>query len=145
MKANFALSSVPLAMEYVLQLEALAAELQLGMDAFGEDDVSGFEESIAKQQVICASLVRLMAEIKVGQEAAGEPSGERRAESGVDRDLTRRMRRAAESLQARQRTFIALLKHAGDSTRMFEGLCRSYTGPIDQSTGTSLRRTSWSC
>jgi len=146
MKADFVLSSVPLAMEYVLQLEALTAELETGMDAFGKDDIRCFEQSIVRQEVICASLVRLMGQITSGKEvAAGKPGGGRRVESGVDRELARRMKRAAKSLQDCQRTYNALLKHAGDSSRMFDGLCRSYTGPIDQSTGMSLRRSSWSC
>jgi hypothetical protein len=145
MKADVVLSTQPLAMEYLLQLESLTAELEAGMDAFGDDNVSGFKESIARQQQICASLVSLTRQIAVGNQVAGNPGGERRPESGVDRDLTRRIRRAAESLQACQRTYSALLKHASDSSRMFDGLCRSYTGLTDQSTGMCLRRSSWSC
>jgi hypothetical protein len=140
MKVDGVPSSLPLAVNYAMQLEALTAEVGLAMDAFGENNLCGFEESVARQQELCANLGRLL-----GQMEAGKPVNADRVQLGVERDLARRIRRAAESLQACQRTYVALLKHAGDSSRMFDGLCRSYNGPIDQSTGMYLRRSSWSC
>ncbi len=110
------------ALKYLEQLQELTDEINAGLYAVGANELSAFQSSVVKQQEICASLCRLTDLDQMGRRESSliaEPS---------DSDLDARILIAAESLQALNERYAALLKHSGESVRLFAGLCQSYRG-----------------
>jgi hypothetical protein len=142
----------PLALEYLQHIEALTAEIKAGMDAIGSNALSSFERSVSKQQDICTSLSqltcqmsRLSLERETGQGIRQAGALLPRPASAPDRALTNRIRIAAELLLDLNRQYAALLKHSGESVRLFAGLCRSYTGHFQSPAEIGANRPGWSC
>ena len=128
----------PLALEYLEHLEALRLELETATAAVGVNALATFEESVARQQGLCASLERLAGRMV----APHEPGVMQPCQNG---DLARRICSAAESLRTLNLHYAALLKHSGESVRLFAGLCRSYSGQFHPGLPAAGFRGEWSC
>ena len=131
----------PLALIYLEHLDALSAELRLAMQAVGANALTRFEESVSRQQDLCTRMGSL-AQVPSGLHGRRDP-GET-TELSQDSALTERIRQASESLQELNRRYAALLKHSGDSLRLFAGLCQSYTAHY-QTTGSVRGGATLSC
>jgi hypothetical protein len=128
----------PVALEYLQDIEALTAEIKAGMEAVGADALSSFEESISKQQELCTSLSRLTGQLSAEQGIDPRPAG------SYDQALAARIRVAVELLLALNEQYAALLRHSGESVRLFAGLCQSYTGPFQPIDTGAAHRPGWS-
>jgi hypothetical protein len=138
----------PLALEYLQHIEALTAEIKAGMEAIGSNALSTFEESVSKQQGLCMSLSQLTGQVSLKQETGQgtkQDGALPRPASAPDRALTNRIRIAAELLLDLNQQYAALLKHSGESVRLFAGLCRSYTGHFQSPAEMGANRPGWSC
>ena len=138
----------PLALEYLQHIEALAAEIKAGMEAIGSNALSTFEQSVSKQKGLCISLSQLAGQLSLRQEAGQgtrRDAALTRPASASDCALTERILVAAELLMKLNQQYAALLKHSGDSVRLFAGLCRSYTGHFQSPGEMCANRPGWSC
>ncbi|MGA3222743.1 MAG: hypothetical protein ABSC65_03220 [Acidobacteriaceae bacterium] len=129
-----------LAVTYLQQLQALAFEISVAMDAIARNAVASFQESVAKQEMLCAVLATMADSMREKQSSStkaplilNDPSVELkiRAASGAIRDL---------NLQ-----YAALLKHSGRSLALLVSLCRSHTGQHLEAGGSRSKRQTWSC
>jgi hypothetical protein len=118
--------------EYLSTLEILASELDLAMVAIVEKKLPGFEASVERQRANCARL----AEIPL------QPSEDTRP---MDSDLAARIKDAANMLSTLNKRYSALLKHSGDTMKLFAGLFRSYNGALQQRAGSGHSIHTWSC
>ena len=144
MKAESVFFTKALAQEYLEQLETLAAEIQVGIDAIEAYALPRFQESVSKQQAICTELVVLARHLQADAPKAEEPGALSRTLVHEDTFLASRIRFAAESVHMLNLEYAALLRHSGETMRLFAGLCRSYTGQFQAPAGDSVsRRATW--
>ncbi len=134
-----------LAFQYLEQIELLADAVKTGMSAVGANALPAFEKSVARQQEICAGLCRLAGQLNLEQPAAAKDGGSLRPLSAADRSLARRIQLAGASLLQLNAEYAALLRHSGESVRLFAGLCRSYTAHFQPPVVAGQPRTAWSC
>jgi hypothetical protein len=129
-----------LAAAYLQELQALAFEISVAMDAIAANAIISFQESVAKQEMLCAVLATMantMSEkIRLSGQAKlflSDGSVERKiqATSGAIREL---------NLQ-----YAALLKHSGRSIALLVSLCRTHTGQHQEAGGPRSKRHTWSC
>ncbi len=104
---------------YLDQLTALATELEAGMHAIRLNALSGFQASVCRQLSLCEVL----------QTRSTEYERQRQAKPSVshsDSLLRARAKDAERSLAALNERYKALLKHSGDSLKLFAGFYKSY-------------------
>ena len=120
--------------QYLGHLQALSSELETAMQGVVARQLPAFDESLQRQRATCALLTDLPR-----RAAARRSSGD--DEAPLDPDLASRIKEAALTLNTLNQTYSALLKHSGDTLRLFAGLCRSYSGPV----AIQPRVHTWSC
>jgi hypothetical protein len=122
---------------YLSQLQALASELSVAMDAIAAYALTSFQESVDRQEMLCAELQTMAPAIseiiRSSRPMAGDTPVEQeiQATTGTIREL---------NLQ-----YAALLKHSGRSIAILASLCRSHTGQTQEAHGPRLKRHTWSC
>jgi len=129
-----------LATRYLLQLQALAFELSVAMDAIAANASSGFQDSVAKQEVLCAGLATMANSVGEGlqtPEAALLPC--------IDPAIGVRIRATTETIRELNLQYAALLKHSGKSIALLISLCRTHTGRFQEARGPRLKHQTWSC
>jgi hypothetical protein len=129
-----------LAATYLQQLQALAAEIPIAMDAIAAHALPTLQESIARQESLCASLGTMAAAFGDGPQTGAE-SPAALADAAVDAKI-RAARRAVVELNTQ---YAALLKHSGRSIALLISLCRSHTGNFQEALGPRLKHQTWSC
>ncbi|HEY0786908.1 MAG TPA: hypothetical protein VGD62_13655 [Acidobacteriaceae bacterium] len=136
----------PVALRYLEHVEALTAEIEAAMRAVGAHALSDFERSISRQQGLCDELCRVAEPWRsAGGATVGAGPGAGARPVPGEGSLGERIRQAAASLQQLNATYASLLRHSGDTVRVFAGLCHSYTGHYQQP-GTDPRgHQAWSC
>jgi prophage DNA circulation protein len=131
------------AQEYLASLDSLARELDRAMEAVATRSLATFEDSVSRQQAVCA---RLSSEpgraVKRRMDAVSEDAA---ADSAQDAELASRISEATATLMTLNRRYSALLKHSGDTMRLFAGLFRSYAGYTPQGSVGSTQLHTWSC
>jgi hypothetical protein len=129
-----------LAASYLQQLQALAFEISVAMDAIARNAITTLQESVAKQEMLCAVLANLAHTI-------GEPvtSSERLSLVLTDNSVARKIRAASMAIQDLNLQYAALLKHSGRSIALLVSLCRSHTGQLQEAGGSRSKRQTWSC
>ena len=134
------------ALEYLNCIEALQQEMEAGIHAVGANAISLLVASVARQQELCTGLCLLTAERKLHSEHGGSPRTIKIGlRSSEDYALAERIQVATSSLRSLNDRYAALLKHSGESIRLFAGLCQSYQGLQEPSSADSATRTGWSC
>ena len=135
------------ATEYLHTVEALTQEIQAGMTAVGANAINLLVASIARQQELCTGLCQLSAERKLHQEHEGSSpfTIDGGLRSPQDYALAERIRTATSSLRSLNDRYAALLKHSGESIRLFAGLCQSYQSLQEPSLAESAIPGRWSC
>ena len=129
-----------LASRYLQQLQALELELTAAMNAIAANTLSGFQESVAKQEMLCAGLVttaNLVSEELRTSAPAPLPS--------IDTAIELKIRATSESIRELNLQYAALLKHSGKSIALLISLCRSHTGRSQEAHGPGLKHQTWSC
>ena len=128
-----------LAASYLQQLQALAFEISVAMDAIARNAITSFQESVAKQEMLCAVLANLANTIGERVSSAERPP------LLSDSSVARKIRVTTTAIRVLNLQYAALLKHSGRSIALLVSLCRSHTGQLQEAGGSRSKRQTWSC
>lgn len=135
-----ALLAPPVAQHYLESLQELAQELDSAMAALASRTLPAFETSVSRQLVLCARLGDLTHRSKTGP-----PANSDAATAPIDTELSGRIAAATATLITLNKRYSALLRHSGDTLRLFAGLFRAYPGPTSQRPAPPASLRTWSC
>jgi hypothetical protein len=125
---------------YLQEMQALAFEITVAMDAIASNTLSKFQESVARQEMLCASLA-----LKANAVSEGVHSSEESLLSGLDPAVGLKIRAAGKAIRALNQQYAALLAHSGKTIALLALLCRSHSGRIQEARGPRLKHQTWSC
>jgi len=125
---------------YLQQLQALALEISIAMDAITVNALPRFQESVAKQEMLCAGLASMASIVSEGFGLSEDP-----LVSHVDSDVEQKIRTARGAIRELNLKYAALLKHTGKSIALLISLCRSHTGRFQEARGPRMKHQTWSC
>ena len=129
-----------LAASYLQQLQALSFEISVAMDAIARNAVASFQESVAKQEMLCAVLANL------ANNMGAPTSSSNRPPLGLsDISIARRIRTTTTAIRDLNLQYAALLKHSGRSIALLVSLCRTHTGQLQETGLSRSKRQTWSC
>jgi hypothetical protein len=128
-----------LAVTYLQQLQALAFEISVAMDAIASNAVASFQESVAKQEMLCAVLATMAKGMSEKKSSAQAPL------IMSDGSVERKIRATTGAIRELNLQYAALLKHSGRSVALLVSLCRSHTGQHLEAGGSRSKRQTWSC
>jgi hypothetical protein len=128
-----------LAATYLQQLRGLASEISAAMDAIAANALSRFQESVAKQEMLCYSLVQIADTV-----AKGHPSF-KQSLCSYDPAVDQEIQAASEAIRKLNLRYAALLKHSGRSIALLASLGRNCLGQPQEIRGPRLKRQTWSC
>jgi hypothetical protein len=132
--------SHPAAEQYLESLQELVHELDRAMEALASRTLPAFESSVSNQLDLCTRLANRPAQrVDSSAQFPGPPVTEAEAE------LAQRIASATATLLSLNKRYSALLKHSGDTMRLFAGLFRGYPGQTLPQPPASSHLTSWSC
>jgi hypothetical protein len=114
---------------YLQTLQALAAEMTAAMSAIAGNALSDLEDSVAKQEILCASLLSMKRTLP------------RESRSAAHRELLPQL----ASVNALNQQYASLLKHSGRSIALLSALCQSHTGRSQEARGSRSKHQTWSC
>jgi len=126
--------------DYIENLQTLAQELDRAMGAIVARALPTFEDSLCRQRAVCARLTALPA--RSAQQQRHHPD---LPLEPLDENLAARILAAATHLNVLNQRYSALLKHSGETMRLFAGLFRSYSERGQQSAGSPITYRTWSC
>lgn len=126
--------------EYLEAVESLTAELERAMTAMVTGAVADFEGSLLRQHNLTMRLVGLRSP---QLREAGD--GGRVAAISHAPLLTERIKAAVSNLLTVTRQYSMLLKHFGQTARLFAGMFRSYGGASGIDLHRRRSRDTWSC
>jgi hypothetical protein len=129
-----------LAASYLQQLQALAFEISVAMDAIARNAVASFQESVAKQEMLCAELANLANTI-----GAPTSSPEQLPLGLSDNSVAPKIRATTTAIRDLNLQYAALLKHSGRSIALLVSLCRTHTGQLQETGLSRSKRQTWSC
>jgi len=129
-----------LAATYLRQLDALALELSVAMDAVASNALPRFQESVANQEMLCASLMIIANTVTEGLRFSQRPTP-----SGIEDAVERKIRATSGAIRELNLQYASLLKHSGRSIALLASLCRSHTGQFREAHGIRLKHYTWSC
>jgi hypothetical protein len=129
-----------LAATYLLQLQALACEISVAIDSIAANALTRFQESVAKQEMLCDSLVT-MARPGSGGIRSSQPSLLLPTDASVDLKI----RETSAAIRELNLQYAALLKHSGKSIALLASLFRTHTGQFQEARGPRLKHQTWSC
>ena len=126
--------------DYLANLRGLARELEKAMDSIARQELPALQQSIQVQQTACTRLAHIQRSRSLA--LAGDPrlEGER-----VDSDLAFQISEAIAAVMVLNRRYAALLKHSGETLRLFAGLFRTYQGSTQPTSGLQGKLQTWSC
>ena len=125
---------------YLASLQSLAGELDTAMNCIATQKLSPLQESIKVQQKVCSRLAHLQRGRSMNLAGA----------SGTmsiceDSDLAFQIEEAIAAVLLLNKRYAALLKHSGETLRLFVGLLRSYQGSTQPTSGIQANLQTWSC
>jgi hypothetical protein len=129
-----------LAATYLQQLQALAFEISVAMDAIARNAITSFQESVAKQEMLCAVLANLANSI-----GAPTSSSHRQPLGLNDNSVARKIGATTTAIRDLNLQYAALLKHSGRSIALLVSLCRTHTGQLQEAGRSRSKRQTWSC
>jgi hypothetical protein len=121
-------------------LQALAGEICVAMDAITTNQLVTFKESVANQEMLCASLETLVHSV-----SHGFPVTEQHLLSSIDPSVALKIQAASGALHELNLQYAALLKHSGRTIALLASLCRSHTGEFQEARGPRSKHQTWSC
>ena len=125
---------------YLQQLQALAFEISVATNAIAGHALTTLQDSVARQEMLCASLATMAHEFGDGS----RPS-ELHSFPGTDSPVDVKIRAARRAVRELNLQYAALLKHSGKSIALLISLCRSHTGHFQEARGPRLKHQTWSC
>jgi hypothetical protein len=129
-----------LAAAYLLQLQTLAFEISVAMDAIAANALTSFQESVAKQEMLCGVLANMANTISKRVRSSEQP-----LLLLNDSSVEPRIRAASEAIRELNLQYAALLRHSGRSIAILASLCRTHTGQFQEARGPRSKRQTWSC
>ena len=129
-----------LAAAYLLQLQTLAFEISVAMDAIAANALTSFQESVAKQEMLCGVLANMANTISKTVRSSEQP-----LLVLSDSSVEPRIRAASEAIRELNLQYAALLRHSGRSIAILASLCRTHTGEFQEARGPRSKRQTWSC
>ena len=127
------------AASYQQQLQALAFEIRVAMKAIASNSLQSLEASVAKQEILCAALLKL----------AGRLEGELRSTESrrpfPNSPVEQRVISTTKAVQDLNSQYASLLRHSGRSIALLSSLCRSHSGQFPEVHRTPVKRQTWSC
>lgn len=123
---------------YQQQMQALAFELRVAMQAIAANSLASLEASVAKQETLCAALLKLARRLE--EEARVQPRL-----SFPEAPVEQRVVATMKSLHEVNTQYASLLKHSGRSIALLSSLCRSHTGHFPQDRRATVKQQTWSC
>jgi hypothetical protein len=125
---------------YLQELQALAFEISVAMEAIAANTLPRFQASVAKQEMLCASLASMANRIGDGFRQNEKPLLE-----CIDATVEQKIKATSGAIRELNLQYAALLKHSGRSIALLTSLCRSHTGQFREARGTRLKHQTWSC
>jgi hypothetical protein len=129
-----------LAATYLQQLQALAFEISVAMDAIATNALTSFQESVAKQEMLCAVLATMANSIRKEVSSSEQP-----LLVSSDRSVERKIRATSGAIRELNLQYASLLKHSGRSIALLVSLCRSHSGQLQEAREPRSKRQTWSC
>jgi hypothetical protein len=129
-----------IAATYLQEMQELAFEITVAMDAIASNTFPRFQDSVARQEMLCTSLAA-----KANTVSEGFRSSERPLLCGLDPEIERKIRTASGAIRELNLQYAALLKHSGKSIALLALLCRSHSGRFQEARGPRLKHQTWSC
>jgi hypothetical protein len=129
-----------LAAAYLLQLQTLAFEISVAMDAIAANALTSFQESVAKQEMLCGVLANMANTIRKTVRSSEQP-----LLFLSDSSVEPRIRATSEAIRELNLQYAALLRHSGRSIAILASLCRTHTGQFQEARGPRSKRQTWSC
>lgn len=129
-----------IAATYLQEMQELAFEIKVAMDAISSNTLSRFQESVARQEMLCASLVSMVNTVGEGFRSSEQP-----LRSGLEPSVEVKIRTASGALRDLNLQYAALLKHSGRTIALLALLCRSHSGQFQEARGPRLKHQTWSC
>jgi hypothetical protein len=129
-----------LAAAYLLQLQTLAFEISVAMDAIAANALTSFQESVAKQEMLCGVLANMANTISKTVRSSEQP-----LLVLSDSSVEPRIRATSEAIRELNLQYAALLRHSGRSIAILASLCRTHTGQFQEARGPRSKRQTWSC
>ena len=129
-----------IATTYLQQLQALAIEISVAMDAIAANELATLRDSVAKQEMLCVSLSTMAFTVSEGFGLSEQP-----LLSCIDPAVELKIRTTRGAIRELNLKYAALLKHSGKSIALLISLCRSHTGRFQEARGPRLKHQTWSC
>jgi len=129
-----------LAAAYLLQLQTLAFEISVAMDSIAANALTSFQESVAKQEMLCGVLANMANTIRKTVRSSEQP-----LLFLSDSSVEPRIRATSEAIRELNLRYAALLRHSGRSIAILASLCRTHTGQFQEARGPRSKRQTWSC
>jgi hypothetical protein len=125
---------------YLLQLQTLAFEISVAMDAIAANALTSFQESVAKQEMLCGVVANMANTISKRFGSTGQP-----LLVLSDSSVESKIRATSEAIRELNLQYAALLRHSGRSIAILASLCRTHTGQFQEARGPRPKRQTWSC
>jgi hypothetical protein len=129
-----------IAARYLQQLQALAVEISVATDAIATNALPRFQESVAKQEMLCSDLATMANTVSEGIRSSHQPLVEH-----IDAAVEMKIRATSKAIRELNLQYAALLKHSGKSIALLSLLCNSHTGRFQEARGSRLKYQTWSC
>jgi CRP-like cAMP-binding protein len=110
------------------------------MDAIATNALTSFQESVAKQEMLCGVLANMANTISKRVRSSEQP-----LLVLSDSTIERRIRATSQAIRELNLQYAALLKHSGRSIAILASLCRSHTGEFKEAREPRSKRQTWSC
>lgn len=129
-----------IAATYLQHLQELAAEISVATDAIAANELATLQASVAKQEMLCASLATMANAVSEGLRSSEQP-----LRPCIDVAVETKIRATRRAILELNLQYAALLKHSGRSIALLASLCRSHTGRFQEARGPRLKYQTWSC
>lgn len=129
-----------IAATYLQHLQDLACEISIATDAIAANALPKLQESVAKQEMLCASLATMASTVN---EVLHSP--ERATASSIDTGIDSKIHAVTASIRELNSNYAALLRHSGRSIAMLTLLCKSHMGRFQEDRGARMKHQTWSC
>jgi len=129
-----------IAATYLQQLQALAAEISVATGAIAANALPSLQESVAKQEDLCASLASMADSVGGGFRSSEDP-----LRPSISPTIEAKIQAKIGTIRELNLQYAALLKHSGRTIAVLASLCRSYTGRFEEARGSRLKYQTWSC
>jgi hypothetical protein len=129
-----------IAANYLQQMQELASEISVAMEAIAANKLPKLQESVARQEMLCAGLASMANTVSEGVRSPETPS-----RTGIDPSIERKIQAAGSAIRELNLQYAALLRHSGKSIALLSLLCNSHAGRFQEARGPRLKRQTWSC